>query len=96
MEQTPAKHCKMKKGAGERQREAVPPERSLSLSQRELSLLGPLSLLAGCKQLSQQQRRRRRPRCKVPAEQEGMEGERGGRGAFSLFVGIGGEQRSDR
>ena len=74
MEQTPAKHCKMKKGAGERQAEVVPPERCLSLCPRELSLFGlPPSLFAGCKQLSQQQRRRR-PRSKVPAaEQEGME-----------------------
>ena len=31
MEQTPAKHCKMKKGAGERETEAVPPERCLSV-----------------------------------------------------------------
>ena len=43
MEQTPAKHCKMKKGAGgERQRQSHP--RGVSLSELSLFGLPPLSL----------------------------------------------------
>ena len=94
MEQTPAKHCKMKKGAGERQAEVVPPERGLSLCPRERAFLIRPSLSSPVVNSF----RSSGPvvKSRPPSKRGWREWGREGRGAFSLFVGIGGEQRSDR
>ena len=95
MEQTPAKHCKMKKGAGERETGRGCPTREVSLSLSERAfLIRPPAPLSSPVVNSFRSSNGGGPvvKSRPPSKRGWSEG----RGAFSLFVGIGGEQRSDR